>query len=79
MSELTNSQQYMVSMRTIIRREIDDRPTIVDVIQDTIREMNLSELFSQADVGDSLDQRIEEVSDRLDNMPDVDDMKSDLD
>ena len=79
MSELTNSQQYMVSLRTIIRREIDDKPVMIGVIREQIKEMDLSELFSQADVGDGFDQRIDELADRLDNMPDVDDMKSDLD
>ena len=79
MSDLTNSQQYMLSLRNIIRREIDDKPVMVGVIREQIKEMDLSELFSQADVGDGFDQRIDELADRLDNMPDVDDMKNDLD
>ena len=56
-----------------------DQPKMVELIRQEIKEMDLSELFSQADIGESLEQRIDEVENRLDNMPDVDDMKSQLD
>ena len=69
----------MAELKTVIREEMGDRRDLVETFRQELKEMDLSELFSQADIGDSLDQRIEEVSDRLDNMPDVDDMKSDLD
>tara|TARA_R100000808_G_scaffold20053_1_gene43396 strand:- start:72 stop:548 length:477 start_codon:yes stop_codon:yes gene_type:complete len=57
-----------------------DRDQLREVIRQEIDGFDLAALLgNKGDLDDSLDQRIEEVSDRLDNMPDVDDMKSDLD
>lgn len=69
----------MAELKTVIREEMGDRRDLVETIRQELKEMDLTELFSQADIGDSLDQRIDEVENRLDNMPDVDEMKSDLD
>lgn len=57
-----------------------DRDQLREVIRQEIDGFDLVALLgNKGDLDDSLDQRIEEVSDRLDSMPDVDDMKSDLD